>query len=70
MQTHTIYPPIGTRLFAIVFRDTYWELWTSANTRVGDSAAWYGVYTELYLDGTAFTINRRCDMTEERMQIR
>jgi hypothetical protein len=70
MQTHTVYPPIGTRIYAIVYRDTHWEIWTSANTRIGDSACWYGVFTEVYPDGTAYTINRRPDMTEERMRVR
>lgn len=43
----------GTRLHMLVYRPqtATWEVWTSTNSRQGDSAKWLGTYMELHVDG-------------------
>jgi hypothetical protein len=72
MRSDTIYIQLGTRLFALVYKSEgeYWEVWTSANRRDGDSNQWHGTYTEIRKDGSAETIHRLPNMEEKRYKVR
>jgi hypothetical protein len=44
----------GTRAHMLVYRPhtNTWQVWTSTNSRSGDSDTWLGTYMELYADGS------------------
>jgi hypothetical protein len=43
----------GTRAHMLVYKPetNSWQVWTSTNTRSGDSSKWLGTYMELFSDG-------------------
>lgn len=58
MMTPHIWLQPGTRLHMVVVRSDHVELWTSTNTRIGDSASWLGSYIAVYCNGDVISHQR------------
>jgi len=48
----------GTRVHMLVYKDGKWQVWTSTNTRSGDSDLWCGTYMELHPNGMCIQCTR------------
>ena len=51
----------GTRAHMLVYKGDVWQVWTSTNSRTGDSDLWYGTYMELHPDGKCVQCTREQD---------
>jgi len=52
-ESNNIWMQLGTRCHMLVHnpQTNVWEVWTSTNSRSGDSSKWLGTYLELHSDG-------------------
>jgi len=51
MEQENIWLQPGTRAHMLVYKSGKWQLWTSTNSRQGDSDLWLGTYMELHPNG-------------------
>lgn len=59
----------GTRLHMIVRRPDCDEIWTSTNSRTGDSKHWFGTFLRLHPDGSIVQVHRDPHGVETELQV-
>jgi hypothetical protein len=67
MDPHIWLQP-GTRLHMLVVRSDHVEVWTATNSRIGDSANWFGSYIAVYHNGDVISVTRN-EASEDRFYI-